>query len=217
MPTSVAWYAAVGVALVAVFIIAFLLGILYRKRVSEREISSAEEEAKRIINESIKSAESKSARRFWRQRKKYTGTARITSGKLENAEQNSRNKNANSNKKKKTWTKNEALEKKNEQLSRKTAEVEALQEEIKLIKRSQLEMLEKISGYTVEEAKAYIISSLESEVTHEMAMKLKELEAQFKEEADARARELVATAIQRCAADHTAEITFPLCPCPTMR
>ena len=75
-------------------------------------------------------------------------------------------------------------------------------------------MLEKISGYTVDEAKAYLISNVESEVTHEMAAKVREVEAQYKEEAEEKAREIIATAIQRCAADHASEITVSVVPLP---
>ena len=106
------------------------------------------------------------------------------------------------------------FERKTENLSRKIAEVESQQEEIKTIKKSQLEMLERISGYTVEEAKAYLISTIEAEVTHEMAVKVKEIEARYKEEADSHARELISIAIQRCAADHASEITVSVVPLP---
>ena len=75
-------------------------------------------------------------------------------------------------------------------------------------------MLERISGFTAEEAKQYLIAQVESEVTHETALKIKEIEARAKEEADTRAREIVATAIQRCAADHVAEITVSVVPLP---
>ena len=75
-------------------------------------------------------------------------------------------------------------------------------------------MLEKISGYTVDEAKQHLISSVENDVTHEMAQKVREVEAQYKEEADSRAREIIATAIQRCAADHASEITVSVVPLP---
>jgi ribonuclease Y len=85
---------------------------------------------------------------------------------------------------------------------------------VKLIKRSQLEMLEKLSGYTQEEAKEYLIQEIESEVTHEKAMKIKDLEAKFKEEADEKAREYITLAIQRCAADHVAEATVSVVPLP---
>ncbi len=87
-------------------------------------------------------------------------------------------------------------------------------EEIKIIKRSQTEMLERISGFTADEAKKYLIEQVESEVTHETALKIKEIEARAKDEADQYAREIVASAIQRCAADHVAEITVSVVPLP---
>ena len=106
------------------------------------------------------------------------------------------------------------IEKKEEALAQKHAALDKEQEEIKLIKRSQTEMLERISGFTADQAKDYLIAQVESEVTHETALKIKEIEARAKDEADQRAREIVATAIQRCAADHVAEITVSVVPLP---
>ena len=77
-----------------------------------------------------------------------------------------------------------------------------------------MEVLEKISGLTQDEAKAYILKGVEDDVRHETAMKIKEIEAQMKEEADQTAREIIATAIQRCAADHAAETTVSVVPLP---
>ncbi|MDO4749292.1 MAG: ribonuclease Y [Eubacteriales bacterium] len=204
-----------AIALVAVFCIAFLLGIVYRKRVAEREISSAEEEAKKIINEAIRSAESKkrealleAKEEIHKNRAEHEREVKERRAELTKLERRLQQKEENLDKK------TDNLERKTEHLNRKIAEADAQREEIALIKKSQLEMLEKISGYTVEEAKAYLISSLESEVTHEMAVKLKELEAQCREEADSRAREVIATAIQRCAADHASEVTVSVVPLP---
>ena len=75
-------------------------------------------------------------------------------------------------------------------------------------------MLEKISGFSIEDAKAYLISSVKDECTHEMAVKIKEIEQQAKDEADERAREIITTAIQRCAADHSSEITISVVALP---
>ena len=77
-----------------------------------------------------------------------------------------------------------------------------------------MELLEKISGYTVEEAKTFLINSLKDDVVHEQALMVKELENQYKDEADSRAREIIATAIQRCAADHASEVTVSVVPLP---
>ena len=77
-----------------------------------------------------------------------------------------------------------------------------------------MEMLEKISGYSIEEAKNYLIESVRTECTHEMASAIKEVEAQYKEESESLAREIIATAIQRCAADHASEVTVSVVQLP---
>ncbi len=203
------------VALLLFLTLGFFLGVFYRKKVAEREISSAEDEAKRIINEGIKAAENKkrealleAKEEIHRSRSDYEREVKERRGELTKQERRLQQKEENLDKK------TDALEKKTETLNRKLAEADAQQEEIRLVKKSQLDMLEKISGYTAEEAKQYLIHNLENEVTHEMAMKVKEVEAQFREEADQRARELIATAIQRCAADHTSEVTVSVVPLP---
>ena len=176
---------------------------------------SAEEEAKRIINESIKAAESKkrealveAREEIHKSRNEYEREVKERRSELSKQERRLQQKEETLDRK------NDTLEKKTEALNQKIAQAEAQQEEIRLVKKSQLEMLEKISGYTVDEAKAYLISNVESEVTHEMAAKVREVEAQYKEEAEERAREIIATAIQRCAADHASEITVSVVPLP---
>ena len=94
------------------------------------------------------------------------------------------------------------------------AAVQKQEEEVASLKRGQMEMLEKISGLTQEEAKAYILKGVEDDVRHESAMKIKEIEQQYKDEADTLAREIITTAIQRCAADHAAEATVSVVPLP---
>lgn len=209
------WTIGIVIGLVLVFVIAFVLGILYRKRVSEREIQSAEEEAKRIINESIKTAENKqrevlleAKEEIHRSRSEYEREVKERRAELQKQERRLQQKEENLDKK------TDSIEKRTETLNRKIADAEAQQEEIALLKRSQLEMLEKISGYTVEEAKEHIISSLENEVTHEMAVKVKEVETRYKDEAETKARELITLAIQRCAADHASEVTVSVVPLP---
>ena len=105
-------------------------------------------------------------------------------------------------------------EKKEDELAKKIAAIDKKQEEVDSLKRSQMEVLEKISGLTQDEAKAYILKGVEDDVRHETAMKIKEIETQMKEEADQTAREIIATAIQRCAADHAAETTVSVVPLP---
>ena len=185
------WYSWIVIAVTAV--VCFLLGFLYRKKIAEREIQSAEEEAKRIINESIKTAESK--------KREALVEAQKQERRLQQKEES-------------LDRKTDAIEKKSETLNNKIAAAEAQQQEIAQIKKGQLEMLEKISGFSIEDAKAYLIDNVKDDVTHEMAMKVKEIEAQYKEEADSRARDIIATAIQRCAADHASEVTVSVVALP---
>jgi ribonuclease Y len=216
MPTITVWTIIGSIVAVLVFLlIGFVLGIAYRKKVSEREIASAEDEAKRIVNEGIKTAENKkrealleAKEEMHRLRSECDREVKERRNEVQKQERRLQQKEENLDRK------TESLERKTENLNKKLQEAEAQQEEIRLVKKSQLDMLEKISGYSVEEAKQYLIKSLEGEVTHEMAAKLKELEAQFKEEADQKARDYIATAIQRCAADHTSEVTVSVVPLP---
>ncbi len=193
----------------------FLLGIYYRKRVAEKEISSAEEEARRIINEAIKNAEGRkrealleAKEEIMKQRSEYEKEVKERRSDLQRQENRLQQKEENLDRK------TDALEKKEEAIAAKIVALDKENEEIRLLKRSQTEMLERISGFTEEEAKKYLIDQVESEVTHETAMKIREIETRAKDEADARAREIVATAIQRCAADHVSEITVSVVPLP---
>ena len=204
-----------AVIAIVVFIVAFILGIIYRKKVSERDIQSAEEKAKRIINDSYKAAESKkrealleAKEEIHKSRTEYEREVRERRSEFQKQERRLQQKEESLDRK------TDTLEKKTESLNRKLADLEKSYEEVTALKRSQFEMLEKISGYTVEEAKAYLIKNLESEVTHEAAMKIKEIETRFKEQAEQRAREYISLAIQRCAADHVAEATVSVVPLP---
>ena len=195
--------------------ICFPAGFYYRKNVSEKEISSAEEEGKRIINEAIKSAETKkkealleAKEEILKNRSEYEKEVKERRADLQRQENRLQQKEENLDRK------TEAIEKKEESLAQKHAAIDKEAEEIQVIKRSQTEMLERISGFTAEEAKDYLISQVEAEVTHETALKIKEVESRMKEECEARAREVVAQAIQRCAADQVAEMTVSVVPLP---
>ncbi len=201
-----------AVVLCAVF---FAAGILYRKKVAEKQIGSAEEEAKRIINEAIKGGENKkremlleAKEEIHKSRSEYEREVKERRAEVSKQER-------------RLQQKEEALdkkinlhEKKEDELAKKIASIDKKQEEVDSLKRSQMEVLEKISGLTQDEAKAYILKGVEDDVRHETAMKIKEIETQMKEEADQTAREIIATAIQRCAADHAAETTVSVVPLP---
>ncbi|SCJ52039.1 Ribonuclease Y [uncultured Flavonifractor sp.] len=195
--------------------VGFALGVKWRKQVAEKEISSAEEEAKRIINESIKSAESKkrealveAKEEILKARNDFERDQKERRADLQKQERRLQQKEETLDRK------TENIEKKEELLQTKLTELEEAREEVSTIKKTQMEVLERLSGFTAEEAKAYLINQLEAEVTHESAMKIREIEAQFKEEADAKAKEILSLAIQRCAADHVAEATVSVVPLP---
>ena len=206
-------YALIGI--IVGLVIGIFAGIQIRKNISEKEISSAEEEAKRIINESIKSAESKkrealveAKEEILKTRNEYEKEVKERRSDLQKQERRLQQKEETLDRK------TDNIEKKEETLARRLSELEEAREEVATVKKTQMEVLERISGFTAEEAKNYLISQLETEVTHESAMKIKEIEARFKEEADTMAREMISLAIQRCAADHVAEATVSVVPLP---
>jgi ribonuclease Y len=108
----------------------------------------------------------------------------------------------------------EALEKKEEALAAKMKEVEELKAKTQALHEQQLKLLERISGYSVEEARALLIKNLVDDVKHEQAFKLAELTEQFKEEAESKARNIISLAIAKCASDQVAETTISVIPLP---
>ena len=203
------------IALVVIGIVCFFIGITYRKKVAEKEIGSAEEEARRIINESIKGGESKK-REMLLEAKEEIHKSRTEAEKeiKERRTEVQKQERRLQQKEESLDKKLDQHEKKEDELARKMAAVQKQEEEVASLKRGQMEMLEKISGLTQEEAKAYILKGVEDDVRHESAMKIKEVEQQYKDEADTLAREIITTAIQRCAADHAAEATVSVVPLP---
>ncbi len=211
------WY--IYVLLIAgYFVVAFLffmIGNAYRKKFAEKEIGSAEAEATRIINEAIKSGESKkremlveAKEEIHKSRNEYEKEAKEGRANLQKQERRLQQKEESLDKK------IDAFERKEEDLHKRQAALAATQEEVNLIKKSQLEMLEKISGLTQEDAKSYLLKNVENECRHAAAMKIKEIENQTKENADTLAREIISIAIQRCAAVHAAEATVSVVALP---
>ncbi|MGM9651549.1 MAG: ribonuclease Y [Faecousia sp.] len=196
-------------------IIFFLVGVAYRKKVAEQAIGSAEQEAMRIVNEAIKGGESKkremlleAKEEIHKSRTEYEKEVKERRADLTKQERRLQQKEESLDKKMDNY------ERKEEELHKKQQAVAATQEEVNLVKKSQLEMLEKISGLTQEEAKTYLLKNIETEARHDAAVRLKEIDAELKEEADERAREIISIAIQRCAADHAAEATVSVVSLP---
>lgn len=212
-PLVVIILSSVGAAILLVS--AFVLGIAYRKGVAEKEIGSAEDEARRILNEAIRDSETKmrvalveAKDEIHKQRVEYEREVKERRVELQKQERRLEQKETSIDRKLET------MEKKEDALNLKVKEAEGFREEAELIKRSQIEMLERISKFSEEEAKAYLIKNLESEVTHEAARKIKEIEIRTKEEADRIARETISLAIQKVASDHVSEATVSVVPLP---
>ena len=200
---------------VVCLLIGIVIGFQIRKRNSEKEIGSAEQEATRIVNVAIKEAETKkremvlaAQEAIQKERADFDAEVKERRADLQKQERRLQQKEDNLDRK------TDAIEKKEEKLQAKLASVEKTREEIKALKKSEMDTLERLSGLTAEEAKNYLINQLADEVTHEEAVKLKEIQARYKEEAETYAREQIALAIQRCAADHVAETTVSVVPLP---
>jgi len=196
-------------------VIGAVFGISYRKNFAEKEIGSAEQEANRIISDAMKTAEAK---------KKEA----VIEGKDEiHRLRNEADKDINERRKevqrqeRRIQQKEESLDKKMDQLERKEENVaKKLKDvdnkliEVEQVKKSQFEMLERISGYTQEQAKTYLLQRLDDELDHEKATKIMDFEQQLKDESDKKARNIISLAIQRLAADHVAEATVSVVPLP---
>ena len=206
----------IGVAaLVVGVIVGIIIGISYRKAVAEKEIGSAEQEANKIISEAMKTAEAKkkeailegkdevhrlrneSEKELSERRKEVQRQERRIQQKEENLDKKVNN-----------------LELKEEKVAKKLREAEEKVAEVEQVKRSQFEMLERISGYTVEQAKAYLLQQLDQELSHEKSVKILAYEEQLKEESDKIARNMISLSIQRLAADQVSEATVSVVALP---
>ena len=203
------------VTLVIGLVVAFPAGIFYRKRVAEAELGYAEEEAKRVLSDAIKTAETKKREALVEAKDEIfklrsDADKEIKDRRNEVTRQERRILQREESLDKKT----ENLEKKEEQLSQKIREAEDRLADAEAVKKQQLEELERISGYTADQAKEHLLQSLENELTHEKALRITQIEARLKDEADQKAREIIAGAIQRCASDYVSEVTVSVVPVP---
>lgn len=213
-PILIAVIAAVAAAVVF-GVLGFVLGGAHRKKVAEAAIGSATEEAARIVNQAVQTAESK--RKETVLEAKDEAHRLITEAEKETKERRAevqRQERRLIQKEESLDKKVEAMEKKEEALSQKLKEADDKLAEVEQIKKSQFEMLEKISGFTKEQAKSLLLSNLDEELTHDKAVRIMDFEQRTKDEADTLAREIISTAIQRCAADHASEATVSVVALP---
>ena len=213
-PILIAVIAAVAAAVVF-GVLGFVLGGAHRKKVAEAAIGSATEEAARIVNQAVQTAESK--RKETVLEAKDEAHRLITEAEKETKERRAevqRQERRLIQKEESLDKKVEAIEKKEEALSQKLKEADEKLAEVEQIKKSQFDMLEKISGFTKEQAKSLLLSNLDEELTHDKAVRIMDFEQRTKDEADTLAREIISTAIQRCAADHASEATVSVVALP---
>ena len=204
-----------GVVAVVLAIIGFVVGMSYRRKSDDKTIGSAKEEAKRILNDAMKTAETKKKEllveakdEVLRLRQENDKELRERRSDIQRQEHRLQQKEENLDKK------IDNLEAKEEKLQLRAKEIDEKIEECERLKKSQMELLERISGFTVEQAKEHLLSMLDGDLAHEKAVKILEYEQQTKEESEKLAREIVGHAIQRCAADHSSEVTVSVVALP---
>lgn len=213
------WYIAAAIGFVVggllLGLIAWRLGFNYRKKSAEQQLGYAEEEAKRIVNEALKTAESKkkeavieAKEEIIRNRNEADRELRERRSEVQRQE-------------KRIVQKEEALDKKIEQfehkeevLTQKLATLDAKNAEVEQVKKAQLEMLERISGYSTEKAKEYLLQTLEDKLVHEKAVRMSAYEENLRDEQEALAREVLSVAVQRMASDYIVEAAVSVVPLP---
>ena len=207
------WYVLVAVISIAIGVFG---GMVLRKKIAEGKIGSAEEEAKRIVLDAEKQAETKkkealieAKEEILRRKNEADKEIKERRSEVSKVERRLEQKEENLDKK------SEALEKKNEQLDKKLKDADVVRAQVEDALNKQLSVLEQLSGLSVNEAKEQLIEKIESQVKHELAQRLDELETQFKEESEEKARNILSLAIQRCAADHVAEATISVVNLPS--
>ena len=205
----------IAVALIVGSAFGIFLGIRIRKNTAEKEIGSAEDEAKRIVEDAIKAAEAK------KKEVVLEGKEEVHKFRNESEKEIADRRREVQRQERRIQQKEESLdrkldnvEKKEDRVQKKLKDADAKLEEVETLKKSQFEMLEKISGYTAEQAKNHLLSQLENELTHEKSVKIMEYQEQLKEEADEKARNIISLAIQRLAAEQVAEATISVVPLP---
>ena len=211
-------YVAIIIAVVCAIlfgVLGFIFGGQHRKKTAEAQIGSAEEEAAKIINKAVGEAETK------KRESVLEAKDEIHKMRTDADRELRERRNEVQRQEKRMISKEDALEKRVEQLEKKEESLAAKLKqadntlvEAESIKRSQLEVLERITGYTQEQAKAYLLDTLEQTLKREKAVKIREYEEKTREESENLAREIIGTAIQRCAADHAAEATVSVVALP---
>ena len=201
---------AVGIAL------GCILGVLIRKMLAEKKLGSAEEQARRILEDAIKNAESTKKEAIISAKEEIFQMKKEADFDVkERRKEVSRLERRVTQKEETLDAKLEAMEKKEAALAEKHQEADNLKAKVQESLYEQIKILEKTAGLTKEDAKAELVARLDSEMQHETAMKIAEYEEKFKDEADAKAKDILSLAIQRCAADHVSEVAISVVQIPS--
>ena len=203
------------IAAVIALILGAVIGFCYRKQIAEAKIGVAEKRANDIVEDAKKEAEAKKKEILLEAKEESIRTmnelekeARYRRNELSRTERRLVQKEETLDRKA------DAYEKREEQMNRKLEDLEKQKEEVEKLHEKQLQELERISGFTSEEAKNYLLAMVENDVKHESILMIKEAEAKAKYEAEKRSRDIIANAIQRCAVDHVAETTVSVVQLP---
>ena len=209
----------VVIAVIVTLLIAVPVSVMaatsYHKKVVETKIGNADEKAREIIDEALKTAEAKKREGLLeikeesiRTRNELDKEIKERRAEVQRSERRIQQKEENIDKKA------DSIEKKEAALTVREEELGKLKVEVSKLNEQRVQELERISGLTSEQAKDYLLKTVEDEVKHETAMMIKEMESRAKEEADKKAKEYVVTAIQKCAADHVSETTISVVQLP---
>ncbi len=197
-------------------LIAFFMGIKYRKKVGEAQIGSAETKAREILDEALKNAEAKKREVLLEAKEQALSVKNDMEREVRDRRAEvQRQEHRVSQKEEALDRKTESVDKKDAQLTRKLEEVEKKNIELAKFQEQQQQELERVSGMSADQAKAVLLESVREDVKHDMAVMIKEEEARMKDEAAKKAKEILTTAIQRCAADHVAESTVSVVTLPS--
>ncbi len=210
---------AIVIAVVVTLLIAVPVSVIcasnYQKKAAKSKIGSAEEQAREIIDEALKTAEEKKREGLLEVKEESIRTKNELDKEIKERRADiQRNERRIQQKEENIDRKTESIEKKEASLAAKEDSLNKQKEQIAKLNEERIQELERISGLTSDQAKDYLLKIVEDEVKHETAVMVKELESRAKEEADKKAKEYVVNAIQRCAADHVSETTISVVNLP---
>lgn len=208
--------------LLVILIVGIVVGYLIRKSIAEAKISSAETFAKQIVEEAHRNADAVKKEALLeakdenhKLRQQTEDELRERRAEVQKQENRLMQKEENLDRRSETLDKRELLlEKKEQSLTEKQQQIEEMESKVEAMKKEQQTELERISGYTTDQAKQIILDRIEQELTHESALMIKEAENRAKEDADKKAKNILSLALQRCAADHVAETTVSVVNLP---